>query len=117
MLRAGDDERYQALSSYLAQRIEELPLELEENREGPPQASCQYPFVACGDACIFFEEECPICEPDPEPLPDGGVELERVAADVALPGPGIPVDPPGGPACRPPIDIYDPLPVPVPRPR
>ncbi|HTV25498.1 MAG TPA: CotH kinase family protein [Polyangiaceae bacterium] len=122
MLRDGDDERYEALSSYLAQRIEELPLELEENREGPPVATCEFPLVPCGDSCIYFEEECPICEPDPgeepEPLPDAGVdELARgAAADVAIPGPidpGIPVDP-GGPACRPPIDEY---PIPVPRPR
>jgi hypothetical protein len=118
MLREGDDERYEALSSYLVQRIEELPLELEENRDGPPPASCEYPLVPCGDACIFFQEECPICEPEPgSELPDGGVELDRGAADVALPDPGIPGIPvdPGGPACRPPIEIYDPLPVPRPR--
>jgi hypothetical protein len=123
MLRAGDDERYEALSSYLAQRIEDLPLELEANREGPPVLGCEPFFVPCGNTCIYYEEECPTCEPgaDPEPLPDGGVEdvqLERGAADIAVPGPGFPgpVDPPGGPgACRPPIEIYDPVPVPRPR--
>lgn len=119
MLRAGDDDRYEALSSYLSQRIEDLPLELEANREGPPALGCEFPLVACGDACIFYEEDCPICEPEPEPLPDAGVEVEaaRAVADIALPGPdvpGIPVDPGGPGACRPPIDEY---PVPVPRPR
>jgi hypothetical protein len=128
MLRAGDDDRYEALSSYLAQRIEELPIELEENREGPPTLECQFPFVACGDACIFYEEECPTCEPggEPEPLPDGGIELEAqaergAAADIVVPGPdvpGVPVDPGGPGACRPPIDEYPlPEPQPVPRPR
>src|SRR5690606_24849805 len=79
MLRAGDDERYQSLSSYLARRIEELPIELEENRDGPPPTACLWPFVQCGDGCIFYEEQCPTCEPEPEPLPDGGVPLERGA--------------------------------------
>jgi hypothetical protein len=102
-----------------------LPIVLEENREGPPALQCLFPFVACGDACIYYEEECPICEPggEPEPLPDGGVDIDErgAAADVALPGPGvpgIPVDPGGPGACRPPIDEYPvPEPVPVPRPR
>jgi len=124
MLRRGDDERYEALSGYLARRIEELPIELEENRDGPPATECLWPFVQCGDGCVYFEEECPTCEPggEPEPLPDAGVELARGAADIALPGPGdvpgpgFPEPEPGG-VCRPPLDDYEPQPEPLPIPR
>lgn len=122
MLRAGDDGRYQALSSYLARRIEELPVELEQNREGPPPVGgfCDFPYVQCGDFCML-PEECLVCEPEPEPLPaDAGVEVERGAADVALPVPGDdvpgfpgPVEPPG--ECLPFIQLYEAEPAPRPR--
>jgi hypothetical protein len=115
MLRDGDEDRYRSLSSYLARRIEELPLELEQNREnGPPPVGvfCEYPYIQCGDVCML-PEECYLCEPDPDPLPDAGVgEVEEAArgaaADVALPDPGVPLPPdvPPPQQCLPPIDIY-----------
>jgi hypothetical protein len=119
MLRDGDQQRYRDLSSYLARRIEELPVELEQNREqGPPPDPiyCDYPYMQCGDACML-PEECYVCEPPPD-QPDGGVGgvegvpadgIGRgVAADVALPDPGapIPVDPPPPQECIPFIDVY-----------
>jgi hypothetical protein len=123
MLRAGDDGRYQALSSYLARRIEELPIELEENREAPPPVGgfCDFPYIQCGDFCML-PEECLVCEPEPEPVPeaDAGVEFERGAADIALPIPGEdvpgfpgPVEPPQ--ECLPFIQLYDAPPAPRPR--
>jgi hypothetical protein len=115
MLRDGDEARYKSLSSYLARRIEELPVELEDNREGPPQTGfCEPPYIQCGDICMF-PEECFVCEPEPEPVPaDGGVEERGAAADVALPIP-IPGDPGEPQECLPFVELYDAAPAPRPR--
>jgi hypothetical protein len=116
MLRDGDEARYESIASYLARRIVELPVELELNREGPPPTDfCDFPFVLCGDVCMF-PEECLVCEPEPEPA-DAGVESRGVAADVALPVPGEPGVDPGEPpqACMPFVEDYDPGVVPRPR--
>ncbi len=88
MLRSGDEQIYQALRGVLEQRIEELPAELELNRE-LPALECQLPRVLCGNECLFAEE-CPICPPTAPALdaPDGGVP-----ADVPPPD--------GGAACMP----------------
>jgi hypothetical protein len=137
MLRDGDDGRYRTLSSYLARRIEDLPLELQANREqGPPiDIYCEYPFIQCGADCAL-PEECQFCGPEPEPEPgsapdagvadddDGdGIDGQDVAAEdqpLPLPRPGapvpvdpIPVDPiPGEPSvCLPPIELYGAAPV------
>ena len=110
MLRDGDEARYKSIASYLARRIVELPVELELNREGPPPTDfCEFPFVLCGDVCMF-PEECLVCEPEPEPV-DAGVESRGIAADVALPVPGEPGSDPGAPppqACMPFVEDYDP---------
>jgi hypothetical protein len=112
MLRSGDEERYRSLSSYLARRLEELPVELEANRAGPPVEAiyCPYPFVQCGDSCVW-PGECFVCsaeEPAPASNPDAGTPPdEGVAADIAMP---VPVPPggeePGG-ECLPPVELYD----------
>jgi hypothetical protein len=109
MLRDGDDGRYRTLSTYLARRIEELPIELEENRAGPPvDIFCDFPFVQCGDVCLL-PEDCFVCEPEPEPGVDAGVAAERGAADIAIPlpvpgAPGVPGPPQG---CVPFVELYD----------
>ncbi|HWO08181.1 MAG TPA: CotH kinase family protein, partial [Polyangiaceae bacterium] len=126
MLRDGDEGRYRALSSYLARRIVELPIELQANRDqGPPvDAYCEYPWILCGNACAL-PEECPFCEPQPEPEPQPGVdagagadgdEADGDEADGPAPDEPRPVDPPGVPAaCLPPIDLYDVAPAAMPR--
>lgn len=87
MLRDGDDGRYQALRRWFERRLEQLPDELEANRELPQ--TCVYPYVLCNDACVL-EWECfggcvppgveqPI--PEPRPLRDA----ERIA--IAPPDP------------------------------
>ena len=130
MLRDGDEGRYQALSSYLARRIEELPVELQTNREqGPPPVDifCEYPFIQCGDVCAL-PEECGFCEPEPEPgtAPDAGLVDDDEGEDdadnqdvapaepVPPPRPGapilvdpVPVDPIDPGICLPPIELYD----------
>jgi hypothetical protein len=111
MLREGDEERYRALSRYLAGRIEELPAELDENRAGPPvDIFCDPPYVQCADVCLL-PEDCLVCEPEPEPgtPPDAGVE-DRGAADdaIPLPNPGDPgIDPPPPQQCVPFIEQYE----------
>lgn len=96
MLRDGDEGRKRALESYLTRRLEELPVELEENRDGPPAPQyCEFPFVPCGQACLL-PEECLVCEPEPEPAPlaaDAGTE-----GDEPLPEP---------PECLPYVELYD----------
>jgi hypothetical protein len=113
MLRDGDEGRYRTLSTYLARRIEELPVELEENRDGPPiDIFCDFPYVQCGDVCML-PEECFVCEPEPDPEPaDAGVDQRGAAADIAipLPDPGGPVIPEPPQACMPFVQDYD-LPV------
>ena len=122
MLRDGDEGRYQALSSYLARRIEQLPVELQTNREqGPPvDIFCEYPFIQCGDVCAL-PEECGFCEPEPEPepgtAPDAGAPDDDDAASGAAdepflpprPGAPVPVDPIDPGICLPPVELYDAL--------
>jgi hypothetical protein len=83
MLRPGDEEIYQALRGVLEQRMEELPAELELNRE-LPELQCPLPLVLCGNQCLFADE-CPICPPGAPTAetPDAGVP-----ADVAPPDDG-----------------------------
>lgn len=72
MLRDGDDGRYETLRRWFERRLEQLPDELEANRELPQ--SCVYPYVLCNDACVL-EWECfggcepPVGQPIPEPRP------------------------------------------------
>lgn len=61
MLRDGDDELYEGLRTRIAQRLGELPGELEANRDGPVGGSCPYPLVQCGEACVD-PSACPPCE-------------------------------------------------------
>jgi hypothetical protein len=116
MLRGGDVQRHRSLESYLAQRLSELPVELEANREAPVLGYCEFPMIVCGDRCAY-PEECLLCEPGSgapvPPVGDAGVSepvstVEDVAADVIV------VPPPGGGGeqpvtCVPPIEVYDPL--------
>lgn len=133
MLRDGDDGRYRALSSYLTRRLDELPVELQQNREqGPPPVDifCEFPFIQCGDFCAL-PEECGFCEPEPAPepgtAPDAGVpdddgedgddgDHQDVAPVEPFPPPRpgapvpvdpIPVDPVDPGICLPPIELYD----------
>ncbi len=115
MLRGGDEGRYKALSTYLARRLEELPVELEQNREAPPPSAgfCEFPYIQCVDFCAL-PEECFLCQPGEEPAPDQGVDAgegaeppraELNVADIAVPPPGggggEPIE------CVVPIEIYD----------
>jgi CotH protein len=63
MLRDGDDDLYQELRSRIEQRLDELPIELEANRDGAVGGACPYPLVQCGEACVD-PAACPACEPD-----------------------------------------------------
>jgi hypothetical protein len=123
MLRDGDEGRYEQLGSYLARRLEELPVELEANREAPPPVICDPWLIQCGDVCMY-PEECPFCEPEPEPGPDAGAPpsepapVERGLADVAIPMPipdvpGIPgPDVPPPQQCIPFVELYGAQPAP-----
>jgi hypothetical protein len=98
MLRSVDEGIYRSLRGVLEERIENLPAELELNRE-LPETQCPLPLVPCGNDCLF-PDECPICPPSsPVPeAPDAGVP----AADV----PGIP-PPDDGAACIPAELLYE----------
>jgi hypothetical protein len=107
MLRDGDEERYTFLREGLERRIEELPAELELNRDGPYLSYCFYPYEQCGAECVL-PGECPVCEPtpdegsapSPEEVADAGVGEVSDEEDVPPPE-----EEPGG-ACQPPIDLY-----------
>lgn len=125
MLRPGDDNRYEDMRAYLERRIEELPIELEENREGPNNNTCEPPLVMCGDYCEL-PEYCYVCDddgggpivdgpiidgpigqPEPRPLFAAGANLvapipvpvdsDAGAADIGLADPIAPLPPPGEP--------------------
>lgn len=112
MLRDGDVDRYRVLRSYLKQRLKELPVELEQNREGPDNGNggyCEPPFVDCGGWCAY-PEECYVCEPaplpadnpDPRPADPGAADVAIVIGD---PPPVEPLPPPVDP-CLPLIEHY-----------
>ena len=108
MLRTGDVDRYHALRTYLKRRLKLLPVELEQNREGPDPGNgwgCELPMVDCGGWCAY-PEECFVCDPNPypEPEPRPAQQAAKVA-DVAIVG----VPPPGGEPEPPPIDGCLPL--------
>ncbi len=128
---AGDEGRYEMLREHIEERLLELPIELEKNRDAPDTSIyCDEPLVDCGGYCAF-PEGCVLCEPgpivvDPRPLriaaaeepegaplpeepsdPDAGV-LGDPADGVDDPNPDPdPVDEPLPPGvCLPPIDNY-----------
>jgi hypothetical protein len=107
MLRSGDDGRYDSMRQHLEDRITRLPEELEQNRESPYYSDCYYPLVLCGDYCAF-PEECVICEPQPEPVPEEPVSEAAGAADAGAPEPDDQAPPPpdDGQVCLPPIEVY-----------
>lgn len=93
MLRSGDGDRYRILKQSIERRLQDLPVELEQNRDGP-QTSCDFPLVPCGGACVF-PEECFPCGPDPAgiglgPAPGGDAGVPQ---DVPPPVGCIPVEP------------------------
>jgi len=101
MLRPGDVQRYESLRDYLKRRLEELPDELELNREAPYTGTfCEPPMMDCGGYCTY-PEECWLCEPGPvdgaRPL---AAPVEGEIGDVVI-GPGQP------PPLPPPPDYGD----------
>lgn len=89
MLRTGDERRYEELKAYLERRLEELPQELELNREAPHGIECEYPWVLCGDYCAL-PEECYLCEPgDVLPPPALPVPRFRPALNLVLAEPPV----------------------------
>ncbi len=85
MLRAGDDDRYESLRGYLQRRLEQLPIELELNRESPDTGvQCESPMVDCGGYCAY-PEDCVVCEPGPAAIDPRPLEVARVAADPLMP--------------------------------
>jgi hypothetical protein len=108
MLRAGDEDRYEALREYLKERPRALREELELNREQPTTpVYCELPLIDCGGYCAF-PEECYVCEPGPLPVPIGEPEprpgvlaAAQEPADIVI-GPGFP--PPGDPGPVDPVD-------------
>lgn len=71
MLRRGDNQQYQNIDAYLSNRLESLPGELEQYRNGNV---CEWPWVDCGGHCEY--QLCPDqCVPPgmpEEPLPVAG---------------------------------------------
>jgi CotH kinase protein len=61
MLRPGDEGRYDLLRAWFEERLEALPKELEENREGP--VSCTGGLVDCGGFCAPPEQCGFQCKP------------------------------------------------------
>jgi hypothetical protein len=110
MLRSGDEARYTALRRHIEQRLVDLPLELEDNRDGPSYGEgCPFPLLQCGESCVLFPEDCVLCEPaPPEELPeddDGAAgDIADAGADESTPDDTGPDD--NGEACLPPIDVY-----------
>jgi hypothetical protein len=69
MLRAGDDDRYRQLDSWLTRRLESLPAELQDYRDG---SFCKYPEVDCGGHCeyLYCHDQCiPPGKGEPGPIP------------------------------------------------
>ena len=93
MLRNGDSERYEDMKAYIERRLDELPIELEENRDGPPTNTCEPPFIMCGDFCEL-PEYCYLC--------DNNGQLPVRARGVAEIGIADPLPPPGGEPLPPP---------------
>ncbi len=106
MIRSGDDGRYEGLSSYLDSRLEQLPVELEANRE--PPLICPPYMVDCGGYCDYYENCGNNCQPPPPPpiIEVGGAGGAGPAAGGA-PGAGgdIGAGGGGGVVCQP-IDNY-----------
>lgn len=116
MLRDGDDDRYAQITTWFEDRMLSMPLELEDNRESPQV--CPAGQMLCDTYCTE-PQYCYLCEPpvdgEPgpieEPIPlkvavDGGeVGDGGDAADIALPNPGDPVEPPPPAEC-PMINVY-----------
>lgn len=82
MLRSGDVARYEDMRRYIEERLIDLPVELEANREDPYAVYCKAPQIMCGDYCAL-PEHCYLCDGNggivpgngkDEPLPDGGVK-------------------------------------------
>ncbi len=90
MLRNGDDGRYEDMKSYIERRLEELPIELEANREGPPQLTCEAPFIVCGDFCEL-PEYCYLCD-DPRGRVGAAPDINGIG--LADPPPVEPLPPP-----------------------
>lgn len=61
MLRSGDDGRYQSLLTWFKSRLETLPTELDEYREGV--AECPDGQVDCGGKTCDLPENCGVCQP------------------------------------------------------
>jgi hypothetical protein len=111
MLRPGDGGRYTALRRHIEQRLVDLPVELEDNRDGPSFGEeCPYPLLQCGDSCVLYPEDCVVCEPAaPEELPEdddgaSGDDAADAGVDESAPDDNGPDD--NGEACLPPIDVY-----------
>jgi CotH kinase protein len=84
MLRPGDDTRYNDLRAYLTNRLTEIDVEIELNRDAPHYDnyyynSCErmygYDYVDCGGQCVL-KVDCPVCGEEPVDgdggVPDGG---------------------------------------------
>jgi hypothetical protein len=107
MLRSGDGARYTFLRRHIEQRLVDLPVELEDNRDAPSYGQyCPYPLFPCGDSCVLSPDECVVCEPaPPEALPEEG---DGASADTAADaGAAEPAAGDDGEACLPPIDVYE----------
>jgi hypothetical protein len=59
MLRPGDEDRYQQIRAWYAQRAGDLPIELATLQEPP----CQLPSVKCPEVCIPLVDCVPSCAP------------------------------------------------------
>ena len=66
MLRPGDDANFQSIDSYFEERLQNLPLELEQYRAG---TLCEYPYVECNGECVPDGQCVDPCAPgEPRPV-------------------------------------------------
>jgi CotH kinase protein len=107
MLRNGDDGFYEDLRRLLEARVENLPADLDDNRDPNPYGygnDCErfygYGFELCGDHCVPFGQ-CQLCEPEAPPvvadagIADGGpADAGSAPGDAASTDAAVPVDPP-----------------------
>jgi hypothetical protein len=106
MLRPGDEARYEFLRRHIGERLDQLPIELEQNREAPTIDFC-YPYIQCGDTCVVFPEECVLCDAPAEAGEPGAAIPDAAIPDAAIPDDAGAEPPAGdGDQCLQPIDVY-----------